>query len=62
MWCTQCNKPLNECTCPDLQERLNTLKGSKYVVCIIVFANVVIRLGSQVITPLFMLGKIRHPR
>lgn len=23
MWCMKCNKHLSQCTCPDLEERLN---------------------------------------
>ena len=25
MWCMKCNKHLSECTCPDLEERLNSV-------------------------------------
>lgn len=25
MWCAKCNKDLSNCTCPDLEERLNKL-------------------------------------
>lgn len=24
MWCMRCHKPLSECTCEDLEERLNS--------------------------------------
>lgn len=26
MWCMVCNKELNECTCPDIEERLENLR------------------------------------
>jgi len=28
MWCMQCGKNLIDCTCPDLKERLDSLKSS----------------------------------
>ena len=31
MWCGKCNHELFECTCPDIEERLNSLRTSKHV-------------------------------
>ena len=28
MWCGKCQKELFECTCPDIEERLASLKGT----------------------------------
>ena len=28
MWCGRCNKQLFECICDDIEERLNSLKGT----------------------------------
>ena len=27
MWCGKCNNDFSDCTCPDLQERLDSLDG-----------------------------------
>ena len=31
MWCCKCQKPLSECTCPDLKERLESLRHLPYI-------------------------------
>ncbi|MBA7513304.1 hypothetical protein ES705_05319 [subsurface metagenome] len=32
MWCMKCNKDLSECTCPDLEERLDrAVVGGRFV-------------------------------
>lgn len=31
MWCGKCNRDLSECICPDLEERLNDLRKSKFL-------------------------------
>lgn len=31
MWCMKCNNELSECICPDIEKRLNSLRGSKYL-------------------------------
>lgn len=31
MWCAQCQNELSECTCKDLQERLDRLSKSPFV-------------------------------
>ena len=31
MWCMRCNHELYECTCEDLQERLQSIPGSSFV-------------------------------
>lgn len=31
MWCTQCQKELSNCTCLDLQDRLNGLRNSNVI-------------------------------
>jgi hypothetical protein len=31
MYCTKCGKHLAYCTCPDIEERLNSIKDNPYV-------------------------------
>lgn len=31
MWCCKCQRDLSECVCPDLKERLERLRGSKFL-------------------------------
>jgi hypothetical protein len=32
MWCMKCQNDLSECTCPDIEERMASLKGSSHLV------------------------------
>lgn len=31
MWCMKCNKHLSRCECPDLKERLESLRGCEFI-------------------------------
>lgn len=31
MFCCQCQRDLSECICPDLEERMNRLRGNPYI-------------------------------
>lgn len=31
MWCCKCDNDLASCTCPDIEERLNALRGNPHI-------------------------------